>query len=79
MFGDYGDYCGDPLPPSSSSTSKLSATSPSSSGSVHAVTLLGGPWLLIIGLITLLIIPLNGLIGVTPIISRVISPVISIY
>ena len=33
----------------------------------------------ITGLITLLIILLNGLIGVTPIISRVITPVISSY
>ena len=35
-----------------------------------------GTWYsLITGLITLLIIPLNGLIGVTPIICRVIIPV----
>ena len=36
-----------------------------------------GKWyLLITGLITLLLTPLNGLRGVTPILSRVINPVI---
>ena len=52
--------------------------SPDQGHILEAVLLLEGS-LLITGLITPLIAPLNGLIGVTPIISRVITPVIDSY